>query len=120
VSKIHTDLLWREINRTIGLRILDAGAGTGRFSLPLAQAGHHLTHLDISPRMLDAARGRAEQKALPGITFVEGTVDDLFCFHDYDFDLVPRRTCTCGAGQHGEAIKSISRGGWTSCMRTES
>jgi len=33
-----------------GGSILDAGAGTGRFSLPLAKRGYRVTHLDISRR----------------------------------------------------------------------
>ncbi len=91
-KRIHTDLLWREIGRAIGnrqgLRILDAGAGAGRFSLPLARAGHRLTHLDISPGMLDAAGKRAEQGRITGIDFVEGSIDDLSRFPDNEFDLV--------------------------------
>src|SRR5262245_30312143 len=91
-KKVHTDLLWRAIHRIIGhrrnLRILDAGAGTGRFSIPLAQAGHALTHLDISPRMLDAARKQAEQKGITSVTFVQGNVEDLSRFPDGAFDLV--------------------------------
>jgi len=91
-KQIHTDLLWREIYRVIdsrhSLRILDAGAGTGRFALPLAKAGHRLTHLDISPGMLEAARMQAEQDEITGITFIEGSVDDLARFGTNEFDLV--------------------------------
>src|SRR4051794_41171769 len=58
-KQIHTDLLWREIKRCVGgrtnLRILEAGAGAGRFSLPLAASGHKVTHLDISPQMLEVS-----------------------------------------------------------------
>ena len=40
-KRIHTDLIWREIQRSINLttnlKILDAGGGPGRFSIPLAQ-----------------------------------------------------------------------------------
>lgn len=91
-KQVHTDLLWRAIIRVIGsqtnLSILDAGAGIGRFSLPLAQAGHHLTHLDISPRMLEAASAQAQQQQISSITFVEGSIDDLSRFPDNHFDLV--------------------------------
>jgi SAM-dependent methyltransferase len=91
-KRVHTDLLWREIHHSLGnqqgLRILDAGAGTGRFSLPLAQAGHRLTHLDISPGMLNAAREQAEQSGISGMIFVEGSIDDLSAFPDQAFDLV--------------------------------
>ncbi len=91
-KKVHSDLLWREIRRVIddrrGLSILDAGAGTGRFSLPLARAGHRVTHLDIAPRMLEAAGTQAAQQGIGGVTFVEGNIEDLTAFRDDSFDLV--------------------------------
>ncbi|QEE14293.1 hypothetical protein DSAG12_00104 [Promethearchaeum syntrophicum] len=41
-KQVHSDLLWREIYKCIdsrkNLKILDAGAGPGRFSIPLAEA----------------------------------------------------------------------------------
>lgn len=52
-KRVHTDLLWRMVERALpreGGTILDAGAGTGRFSLPLARRGFRVTHLDIAPR----------------------------------------------------------------------
>ena len=91
-KQVHTDLLWREIKRAIGSRqnltILDAGAGTGRFSLPLTQAGHQLTHLDISPGMLEAAKQQAGGQGISNILFVEGNIADLSVFPDSHFDLV--------------------------------
>jgi SAM-dependent methyltransferase len=44
--------------RNFGSPILELGCGTGRISAPLAQAGHPVTGLDISEKMLQ----RAEQK----------------------------------------------------------
>jgi SAM-dependent methyltransferase len=89
-KRIHTDLLWREIHKVINaeqhMRILDAGAGTGRFSIPLARLGHQVVHLDISPGMLDCARRDAQ--GLDTIAFVQGSVDDLSRFPDGNFDLV--------------------------------
>jgi ubiquinone/menaquinone biosynthesis C-methylase UbiE len=38
--------------------ILELGCGTGRITMPLAEAGHRVTGMDISPKMLE----RAEQK----------------------------------------------------------
>src|SRR5262249_40628783 len=81
IKQVHTDLVPHEIARGIGarrkLRILDAGAGTGRFSLPLAQAGHRVTHLDLSPEMLAAAQERAAREGVTGISFAEGSIEDL-------------------------------------------
>ncbi len=91
-KQVHTDLLWREIRRCIqkekGLKILDAGAGFGRFSLPLAKAGHEVIHLDISPKMLEIARKKARSCGITTIEFVQGSIDDLSGFGDNDFDLV--------------------------------
>lgn len=114
-KQVHTDLLWREIKRVIGSRqnltILDAGAGTGRFSLPLAQAGHQLTHLDIAPGMLEAARHQAEELGLSNILFVEGNIADLSPFPDGHFDLVvclDSPLSFCG-GQYEAALTELLR-----------
>jgi 2-polyprenyl-3-methyl-5-hydroxy-6-metoxy-1,4-benzoquinol methylase len=58
---INRALRWLEIERHLDAieTILCVGAGTGTFSIPLAQRGFSVTHLDFSPRMLDIARERA-------------------------------------------------------------
>jgi len=91
-KQVHTDLLWREIKRSIGersgLKILDAGAGIGRFSIPLAEAGHAVIHLDISPKMVDSARELGETRGIKNIEFICGSVENLASFDDDTFDLV--------------------------------
>lgn len=42
-----------------GARVLDMGAGSGRVSLELARAGHHVTAVDINRELLDALGARA-------------------------------------------------------------
>jgi len=44
--------------------ILELGAGSGRISCPLAQAGHRVLALDRSRAMLDALRARLERERL--------------------------------------------------------
>ncbi len=89
-KQVHTDLIWREIRRQIGsysnMAILDAGAGTGRFSIPLAREGHRVVHLDLSPKMLQLAREQSLD--VTGIEFVQGSITDLSGFKDDQFDLV--------------------------------
>ena len=91
-KQVHTALLWREIGRTLQekrlLEVLDGGAGFGRFSIPLAEAGHRVVHLDISSKMLDAARKKAKLKKLTKMEFVHGSIEDLSQFKDGSFDVV--------------------------------
>ena len=90
-KRVHTDLLWREIQRCIektNLTILDAGGGFGRFSIPLAEAGHKVVLLDISSKMLETAHEKARSRGITAIEFIQGSVDDLSLFEDNSFDLV--------------------------------
>jgi ubiquinone/menaquinone biosynthesis C-methylase UbiE len=85
---VNRGLRWREIDRHLDgvTTILEVGAGTGAFSVPLAQRGFAVTHLDLSPRMLELARQKAN--GLDGIDFVQGNAVDLSQFDDDSFDLV--------------------------------
>ena len=91
-KQVHTDLIWREISRCIGkrkrLNILDAGAGSGRFSIPLAETGHKVIHFDISPKMIEIAREQCVSRKLSTIEFIRGSIDDLSGFKNNSFDLV--------------------------------
>ncbi|MFI8003526.1 class I SAM-dependent methyltransferase [Streptomyces sp. NPDC086010] len=42
-----------------GARVLDAGCGTGRIAIRLAELGHHCTGVDLDPSMLAVARRQA-------------------------------------------------------------
>ncbi len=89
-KKIHTDLVWLEIEPYLhsGMKVLDAGGGYGRYGLEIAKRGCELTLLDISPVMLEEARSLAKQKELNSINFVEGKVQNLNQFPERYFDLV--------------------------------
>jgi len=65
-----------------GKEVLDAGAGTGRVSLRLQEAGAKVTALDISPEML----GKLQQKNSE-IEVVEGDMEAM-PFEDEKFDMV--------------------------------
>ncbi|MBB5016865.1 SAM-dependent methyltransferase [Chitinivorax tropicus] len=58
----------------VGESLLDVGVGTGRASLPLAQAGRQVTGVDSSQAMLDETRRLAGQTP---ITLIPGDVLDL-------------------------------------------
>ncbi len=88
-KKIHTKLTWMEIEPFFqsGISILDAGAGYGRFSIPLARKGFQVTHLEFSSRMLQSARKEADRNGLDNIEFVFGKIQDLSEFSDRSFEL---------------------------------
>lgn len=51
---------WAEVAAAYGGPILELGSGTGRISIPLAQAGYAVTGLDASSSMQAAARRKAD------------------------------------------------------------
>lgn len=102
VKSVNRDLRWREIERhLVGISsILDVGGGTGAFSIPLARRGFSVTHLDLSPAMLEIAR--IKSKGIGTIRFIEGNVIEMSTFSDKSFDLVlnmdgPVSYCGCDA-----------------------
>jgi S-adenosylmethionine-dependent methyltransferase len=61
-----------------GLRVVDAGGGTGGFAVPLAEAGHAVTVVDPSPDSLAALQRRARERGVGDrVTAVQGDLDDL-------------------------------------------
>ena len=60
-------------------RVLELAAGTGRLAVPLAEAGHPVTAVDLDAAMLDRGRSRATAAGLPPdrLTFVEADLLDL-------------------------------------------
>jgi len=91
-KQVHTDLLRREIKRCISnqnkLKILDVGAGTGRFSIPLAQEGHEIIHLDISKNMIEIAKEVANLRNLKNIEFIQQDLCKGLQYENNSFDLV--------------------------------
>jgi len=67
---IHRDLdedlpLWLNLAAEAGGPVLEVGCGTGRLLLPLAQAGHTLTGLDLSDTALAAAQTKLDSAGIP-------------------------------------------------------
>jgi ubiquinone/menaquinone biosynthesis C-methylase UbiE len=61
-----------------GMRVLDAGCGPGRLTIPLAKAigsQGEVVAIDIQPRMLRRARGKAEAAGLTNILFKELAIE---------------------------------------------
>ena len=87
-ERVNRALRWREIDRRLGgvRTILEVGGGTGAFSIPLAERGFDVTHVDFSPEMLEIAGQRAA--GMENIRFVSANSTDLSGFDDTSFDLV--------------------------------
>lgn len=71
-SNHTTDIpLYLDLAKKIGGPILEIACGTGRVSIPLAQAGYDVTGLDMSTPMIQHARKKSDQAGLK-IKFIEG------------------------------------------------
>ena len=67
-------------------KILDAGCGTGRYSIILARKGAQVYGIDISRKMLGIAKEKAEKKKLK-INFRIGDITNM-PYKDNQFDIV--------------------------------
>ncbi len=72
---------------------LDVATGGGHTAIAVAPLVAGMVALDLTPEMLDAARGLADERGIAGIEFVLGDAEKL-PFPDASFDLV---TCRIAA-----------------------
>lgn len=92
---IQTTLTFMKIKQAMNNvsidNILDAGAGVGRYSLPLAKIGAstglQVTHLDISDEMLNHAKKIADSEEITNVEFIKGDVTKMSEFKDKQFDM---------------------------------
>lgn len=84
-DRMHGTLLGWLPARLDGLRVLDAGCGTGRMAHDLAARGADVVAIDLSPTLVDLARERWAHVALAGhIEFHAGDMlDDALGTFDY-------------------------------------
>ncbi len=71
---LHEALIER-LPQVDNLRIVDIGCGTGALDMRLWEMGARVTGLDLSQRMLEIARARAEGKE--GLEFFQATAEDI-------------------------------------------
>jgi SAM-dependent methyltransferase len=84
--------IYLELAAAQGGRVLELGCGTGRVALPLLQAGHRVTGVDVSPAML-AILQRKLQVAGPEVmsrsTLVQADMRDFQLDEQFDLAIVP-------------------------------
>lgn len=78
----EADLVEALLRESGGTRVLDAGCGTGRVTIELAERGFSVVGVDVDPVMLSAAR--AKRAELP---WVEADLTDLAQVVDAEFDV---------------------------------
>ena len=85
---VHTHVLQRFIHA--GDRVLDAGAGPGRFTIELAQIGASVLVLDVSSAQLDLNRTKLAQAGLASSVegWVQADITNLSVVPDGEFDAV--------------------------------
>lgn len=86
--EIHRRLLARLVKS--GDRVLEIGAGPGRFTTQMARLGARVTVTDVSPRQLDLNRERVEAAGCEHAVLAREVADvvDLAHFEDGGFDVV--------------------------------
>jgi len=71
-----------------GLEILDVGAGTGRYAVPLAEEGHSVTAVELVPYNLGILRQKAEKAGLKNLIGKQGNALNLRKYPSDHYDLV--------------------------------
>jgi SAM-dependent methyltransferase len=97
VSSVAGDPLYRRLRQATGRRstVLDAGAGTGRFSVALAPHVAGVTAVDSAERMLDVCRRQVATLGLANVTVIHSKWEDAevepadVAFSSYVVTLVP-------------------------------
>jgi len=89
------------------LSVLDVGCGTGEISLLLAEMGHQVTGIDLSPKMLALARSKAKANDFKA-KFEAGDAEALV-FGDESFDAVINRHLLWTLPHPKEALREWKR-----------
>ncbi len=109
--KVTLDNIRRFLPKEKGVPILDAGGGTGIWSVELAKMGYHMILTDISKGMLKKAKKKVEELGLEShIEIMVSNICHMSEFGDNTFAMVlcegdPLSYC----GDHHTAIKELVR-----------
>lgn len=89
--QIERDITWRYLDAYLPStgKILDIGAGTGSYAIPLAQKGYSITAVDLSSSLIEACQNKVLEAGLEDkITCLVADARDLSGVTDSDFDAV--------------------------------
>jgi SAM-dependent methyltransferase len=90
-----------------GEELLDVATGSGNVAIPAAQLGARVTGLDLTPKLLEAARGRAAQAGVE-VRWIEGDAEEL-PFAENSFDRVTSCFGVIFAPRHDVAAEELLR-----------
>jgi SAM-dependent methyltransferase len=100
-------VLVEEVGVRPGEEMLDVATGSGNVAIPAAALGAHVTGLDLTPKLLQAARERAA-KAGVEVRWVEGDAEEL-PFADGSFERVTSCFGVIFAPRHDVAAAELAR-----------
>ena len=80
----------KQLDAPLDKEILDFGGGTGLLTLPLAKQAKSVTLVDISEKMLEQARLKAEQQDIKNIQFLEQDLLEKPLKQEFDLIVVCR------------------------------
>ena len=109
--RVTLDNIRRFVPKKTGAGILDAGGGTGIWSIELARMGYNVVLTDISKGMLDKAREKVKAQSLEKqIEIMVSDIRHMPEFSDNQFDMVlcegdPLSYC----GDHKKALAECAR-----------
>ncbi len=99
VDEVETRLAFEIFKPYEGMKVLDAGCGTGNFTLKLAELGCKVVGIDISGKMLDIARGKIRpdlnielrQMDIYRLDFPDEEFDGVFSMAAFEFVYEPQK-----------------------------
>ncbi len=83
----YVDLIKLAVGNLSDKRILDIGCGTGLLSVKLAKQGAQVTGVDLSEKMLEIAKQRANSLSLP-VHFQQQSMQQLEGFDGFDIAVI--------------------------------
>src|SRR4030042_3746088 len=89
--QLERDVTWRYLDKYLPPRgkILEIGAATGAYTIPLAKRGYSVTAVDLSPKLIEVCRKRVIEEGLEKkVTCLVADARDLSSVGNTLFDAV--------------------------------